>query len=144
MHGANRKYRYVWDVSIAPRLKIGPEAWLPPDVEENHVQIFTPVDASVCPTVGANCRRYVTADAMGMAKERGRHEEEDVDGAGIGLSTNTVKDTTVYPGSGLSGEITPLLLLVSSISVELDYNNCFSIFSGESESRHGQGSLLLP
>jgi len=27
---------------------------------------------------------------MGMAKERGRHEEEDVDGAGIGLSTNTV------------------------------------------------------
>ena len=43
-----------------------------------------------CPTVGANCRRYVTTDAMGMAKERGSHEEEDVDGAGIGLSTNTV------------------------------------------------------
>src|SRR3954469_4959662 len=26
--------------------------------------------------VGANCRRYVTADAMGMAKERGRLEGE--------------------------------------------------------------------
>ena len=60
------------------------------------------------------------ADAMGMAKERGRREEENVDGAGIGLSTNTVKDTTMYPGSGLSGEITPLLLLVSSISMELE------------------------
>ena len=57
---------------------------------------------------------------MGMAKARGRLEEEDVDGAGIGLSTDTVKDTTVYPGSGLSGEITPLLLLVSSISKELE------------------------
>ena len=30
------------------------------------------------------CRRYVTADAMGMAKGRGKHEDEDVDGAGIG------------------------------------------------------------
>src|ERR1041385_8831269 len=44
------------------------------------------------------------ADAMGMAKVRGRREEEDVDGAGIGLRTNTVMDTTMYPGSGLSGE----------------------------------------
>ena len=48
------------------------------------------------------CRRYVTDDAMGMAKERGRREEENVDGVGIGLSTSTVKDTTMYPGSGLS------------------------------------------
>ena len=54
---------------------------------------------------------------MGMAKERGRREGENVDGAGIGSSTNTVKDTMMYPGSGLSGEITPLLLLVSSISM---------------------------
>src|SRR3954462_8356238 len=97
--------------SIAPRLKIRPEAWLPPDTEENPVRIFTPVDASVCPTVGANCRRNVTADAIGMAKVRGRREGENVDGAGIGLGTSTVKDTTMYPGSGLS----PLLLLVSSI-----------------------------
>ena len=79
-----------------------------------------------------------------MAKVRGRRAEEDVDGAGIGLGTNTVKDTTMYPGSGLSGEITPLLLLISSISMELDYNNCFSIYSGEGERRRRQGSLLLP
>jgi hypothetical protein len=77
---------------------------------------------------------------MGMAKVRGRREEEDVDGAGIGLSTNTVKDTTMYPGSGLSGEITPLLLLVSYLSMYWNYNNC----SGEGESCRGQCSLLLP
>ena len=81
---------------------------------------------------------------MGMANVRGRREEEDVDGAGIGLSTHMVKDTTIYLGSGLSGEITPLLLLVSSISMELNYNNCLSDYSGEGESRRGQGSLLLP
>ena len=80
---------------------------------------------------------------MGMAKVRGRREEEDVNGAGIGLSTDMVKDTTVYPGLGLSGEITPLLLLVSSISMELDYNNCFSIYLEEGESCRGQSSLLL-
>src|SRR3954468_18173216 len=91
-----------------------------------------------------DCRRYVTADAMGMDKVRGRREEKDVDGAGVGLGTSTVTDTTMYPGSGLSGEITPLLLLVSSISMELSYNNCFSIYSGEGERRRGQGSLLLP
>src|SRR3954470_23678815 len=61
------------------------------------------------------CRRYVTADAMGMAKVRGKREEEDVDGARIGLGTSTVMDTTTYPGSGLFGEITPLLLLVWTI-----------------------------
>ena len=66
------------------------------------------------------CRRYVTAEAMGMAKERGRREGENVDGAEIGLSTSTVMNTTMYPGSGLFGEITPLLLLVSSISMELE------------------------
>src|ERR1043165_4264569 len=32
--------------------------------------------SQVCPTVGANCRRNVTADAIGMAKVRGRREEE--------------------------------------------------------------------
>src|SRR3954466_1112926 len=50
------------------------------------------------------------------------------------------EDTTMYPGSGLSEEITPLLLLVSSISMHCNYNNC----SGEGEGRRGQGSLLLP
>src|SRR3954463_7686463 len=67
--------------------------------------------------VGANCRRNVTADAIGMAKVREDARERDVDGARIGLGTSTVRDTTMYPGSGLSVEITPLLLLVSSISM---------------------------
>ena len=50
----------------------------------------------------------VTADGMGMATERGRLEES-VEGAEIGLGTCTV-NTTMYPGSGISVEITPLLL----------------------------------
>ena len=42
------------------------------DEDDGPVRIRTPVDAPACPTVGANCRRLVTADAMGMAKERDR------------------------------------------------------------------------
>ena len=76
----------------------------------------------------------------GWLKRGEDSREKRVDGAGIGLGTSTVKDTTMYPGSGLSVEITPLLLLVSSISMNWSYNNC----SGEGESRPGQGSLLLP
>ena len=45
----------------------------------------------------------------------------------------------MYPGSGLSEEITPLLLLlVSYLSMNWNYNN----FSGEGENH--RGSLLLP
>ena len=45
----------------------------------------------------------------------------------------------MYPGSGLSGEITPLLLfLVSYLSMNWNYNNS----SGEGENH--RGSLLLP
>ena len=53
------------------------------------------------------CRRYVTADAMGMAKVRGRREEEDVDGAGIGLSTNTVGHNDVPRFGALQRDNTP-------------------------------------
>src|SRR3954471_13291012 len=89
---------------------------------------------------GYDCRRSVTADAIGMAKERGRHEEEDVDGAGIGFEHMHDEDTTMYPGSGLSVEITPLVLLISYLSRSWSYNNC----SGEGEGSRGQYSLLLP
>ena len=51
----------------------------------------------------------------GDGKREGKTRGRDVDGAGIGLSTSTVTNTTMYSGSGLSGEITPLLLLVSTI-----------------------------
>src|SRR4051812_43241956 len=91
-------------------------------------------------TVLLMCRRSVTADAIGMAKERGRHEGEDVDGAGIGFEHKHGGDTTMYPGSGLSVEITPLLLLISDLSIYWSYNNC----SGEGGSGRGQCSLLLP
>src|SRR3954463_2305655 len=55
--------------SHAPLLITRPKAKCTRDADDGPVRIRTPVDASVCPTVGANCRRYVTADAMGMAKE---------------------------------------------------------------------------
>ena len=51
------------------------------DEDDGPVRIRTPVDAPACPTVGANCRRLVTADAMGMAKE-GDRTGVDVDGTG--------------------------------------------------------------
>src|SRR4051812_44685658 len=68
--------------------------------------------------LNTSCRRNVTADAIGMAKVRGRREgERNVNGARIRLGTRVVRDTTMYLGSGLSVEITPLLLLVSTISM---------------------------
>src|SRR3954464_5282575 len=86
------------------------------------------------------CRRSVTADAIGMAKERGRHEGEDVDGAGIGFEYKHGEDTTMYPGSGLSVEITPLLLLISYLSIYWSYNNC----SGEGEAAVGNALSCFP
>ena len=49
------------------------------DEDDGPVLIRTPVDASAFPMVGANYRRLVMADAMGMAKERDK-TEVDVDG----------------------------------------------------------------
>src|ERR1041385_213588 len=55
--------------SHAPLLITRPKAKRMRDADDAPVRIKTPVDASACPTVGANYRRYVTADSMGMAKE---------------------------------------------------------------------------
>src|ERR1041385_1844811 len=55
--------------SHTPLLITRPEAKRTRDADDAPVRIKTPVDASACPTVGANYRRYVTADAMGMAQE---------------------------------------------------------------------------
>src|SRR4051812_41500045 len=104
MHGASRNYRYVWDVSRAL------------DEEVDPVRILTRVDASACPTVGANCHRLVTADAMGMAKVRGK-TEVDVDGAGIGIGDKNGEDTTMYRGSGLSVEIKTLLVPICTTAI---------------------------
>ena len=67
--------------SSAPTLRIRPVSMRALDGESGPVRIITPVDASACPTVGANCRRYVTSDAMGMANERDR-TKVNADGAG--------------------------------------------------------------
>ena len=70
--------------SSAPTLRIRPVATRALDGEDGPVRIMTPVDASACPMMGANCRRYVTSYAMGMAKERDM-TEENADGAGSGI-----------------------------------------------------------
>ena len=70
--------------SNAPTLRTRPDATHALDGEDGPVRIRTPDSASACPTVGANCRRYVTADAMGMAKE-GDKTEVNVSGAGGGI-----------------------------------------------------------
>src|SRR3954463_2490331 len=67
--------------SHAPLLITRPKAKRTRDADDGPVRIRTPVDASACPTMGTNCRRLVTADAMGMAKERDK-TEVDVDGTG--------------------------------------------------------------
>src|SRR3954469_7812793 len=67
-----------------------------------------------------------------------------VDGAGIGLSTSTARNTMMYPGSRLSGEITPLLLLVCSISMRSRTTiTAPGVVSEEGETGRGHGALLL-
>ena len=66
--------------------------------------------------VGANCRRLVTANSMGMAKERGKIEVS-ADGPGVGIGDKHGEDTMMYAGSGLSVEIKPLLLPVCTTAI---------------------------
>ena len=74
--GATASNREVLSMtkSNAPILRTRPEATRTLDGEDGPVRISTQVDALDCPTVGANCRRDVTADAIGMAKVRGKTE----------------------------------------------------------------------
>ena len=70
--------------SSAPTLRTRPVATRALDGDDGPVRIKTPDSASACPTVGANCHRYVTADAMGMAKE-GDKNKVNAAGAGCGI-----------------------------------------------------------
>ena len=70
--------------SNAPTLRTRPVATHALDGDVGPVRIKTPDSASACPTVGANCHRYVTADAMGVAKERDK-TEGNAAGAGGGI-----------------------------------------------------------
>ena len=67
--------------SNAPTLRTRPEATRALGGEDGPVRISTPVDPSPGPMMGANCRRNVMADAIGMAKVRGK-TEVSVYGAG--------------------------------------------------------------
>src|SRR3954469_22735183 len=74
--------------------------------DDEPVRIRTPVDTPACPTVGANCRRLVTADAMGMAKE-GDRTGVDVDGSGSENGNKHGKHHDVPRFGALRRENTP-------------------------------------
>src|SRR3954468_9400388 len=94
--------------------------------------------------VGANCRRYVTADAMGMAKVGGKHEEEECRWGRNRVGHKHAEGHHDVPGVGpLRRDNTPTSACLFYINA-LSYNNSFSIYSGEGERRRGLGSLLLP
>src|SRR3954469_17586008 len=92
------------------------------DADDEPVRIRTPVDTPACPTVGANCRRLVTADAMGMAKERDR-TGVDVDGSGneIGTKMVTHHDVPRFRALRRDKTLTPAELTISNNS---GYNEC--------------------
>ena len=70
--------------SNTPTLRTRSVATRALDGDDGPVRIKTPDNASACPTVGANCRRYVTADAIEVAKERDK-TEGNAAGAGGGI-----------------------------------------------------------
>src|SRR3954470_19249241 len=108
--------------SHAPLLRTRPEAKRTRDEDDGPVRIRTPVDAPACPTVGANYRRLVTADAMGMAKEGDRPRLVSmVPEARVG--TNTVKHHDVPRFGGLRRDNTPSLA-EPTISNNSGYNEC--------------------
>src|SRR3954464_12731570 len=124
---------------------IRPEALLPPDTDENPVRIFTPVDASVFPMVGANCHRNVTADAIGMAKVRGRREGERCRWCRNRVGHKHGEGHHDVPRFGaLRRDNTPTPACLFYINAHWNYNNCCRFYSGEDESGRGQSSLLLP
>ena len=53
---------------MSPSLHTNPLSTRSPEVVMEPVRMKTPASAAACPTVGANCRGGVTADAIGMAK----------------------------------------------------------------------------
>src|SRR3954467_13554336 len=92
------------------------------DEDDGPVRIRTPVDAPAGPIVGANCRRLVMADAMGMAKEGDRPRLVSmVPEARVG--TNTVKHHDVPRFGALHRDNTPSPA-EPTISNNSGYNEC--------------------
>src|SRR4051812_25210041 len=110
-----------------------------PDTDENPVRIFTPVDASVCPMVGANCRRNVTADAIGMVKVRGSREGEKCRWCRNRVEHMHGEGHHDVPRFGaLRRDNTPTPACLFYINALWSYNDCCRIYSGEGERRrHG-------
>lgn len=76
-----------------------------------HVRMSTPAGVSTCPTVGANCRGGVMADAMGRLKLGAGWTPEDPgrEDALESAHRRTQRSTQVQ---GPREEVKPLLLLV--------------------------------
>src|SRR5664279_5007995 len=83
-----------------PNLWTRPQTTRSPEAMTDPVRMKTPASAAAGPTVGANCRGGVTADAMGWLMLG----PMDAGGAGEGrcAKEHTRKNTSTYPGSGLS------------------------------------------
>src|SRR4051812_11326669 len=114
------------------------------DDEEDPVRIRTPVDASVCPTVGANCHRIVTTDAIGMAKERGRLEGELCRWCRNRVGHKHGEGHHDVPRFGaLRRDNTPTPACLLYINDLTSYNQCSWSGSEEQETCRWHGSLLL-
>ena len=95
---------------MSPSLHTNPLSTRSPEVVMEPVRMKTPASAAVGPTVGANCRGGVTADAIGMAK-CGAERTLEVSGEGLhaekrartNIKQRIHKNThAIYPGSGPS------------------------------------------
>src|SRR4051812_36519642 len=108
--------------SHAPLLRTRPEAKRTRDADDGPVRIRTPVDASACPMVGANYRRLVMADAMGMPKEGDKPRLMSiVPGSRVG--TNTVRHRDVPRFGAFHRDNTPCPAELA-ICNNSGYNEC--------------------
>ena len=86
-----------------PNLWTRPETTRTPGEARDPVRMNTPAGAAAGPTVGANCRRGVTTDAMGWLN-LGPMDTGGIRGGVVHRKAHTehTKHTSTYPGSGLS------------------------------------------
>src|SRR3954466_12756199 len=90
-----------------------------------------------------NCRRNVTADAIGMAKVRGRREGEKCRWCRNRVEHMHGEGHHDVPRFGaLRRDNTPTLACLFYINALWNYNSCCRIYSGEGERRRGRALLL--
>ena len=98
----------------APSLQMSLQTTRSPELMMEPVRNITPASAAACPTVGANCRGGITADAIGWLMLG----PMDVGGTGEGFCANEqiqdhTKHTRITQVQGPHEEVKPLLLHVS-------------------------------